>query len=170
MICNLRSLVSLCSSFGLVLILANPVAAVAPEIKDEAKFFSPEAVKKANAEIRDIYQKHNWDVLVETYPSVPPDQKDKVKAMSRDDRSRFFEAWAEERAKATAAKGLCIIVCREPTHMQFYVTTGARTALDKAAQDRIQKALLDNFREKKFDEGLAAAIKVVRDKLAAPSK
>src|SRR4029078_3727091 len=41
-------------------------------VKDEAGFFSSDAVEKANASIRDIRRRHQKDVLVETFKEVPP--------------------------------------------------------------------------------------------------
>src|SRR5438874_7743 len=90
-------------STGLVLSLAvwfacaGAAPAVAPEIKDEGKLFSPEAVKKANEEIRDLARKYDRDLLVETFPNVPDNQAEKVKAMPRADREKFFRDWAAKR-------------------------------------------------------------------------
>ena len=46
----------------LLILGANRAIAVAPEIKDDGKFFSADAVKKANAEIRAIARKYDKDV------------------------------------------------------------------------------------------------------------
>jgi uncharacterized membrane protein YgcG len=157
-------------SLALALILVSRAAAVAPVIRDDAKFFSPEVVKKANEDIREIYRKYDRDVLVESFMTVPDQHKDKVKAMSSEERSKFFQSWGEERTKATAAKGVYILVCKEPAHVRVVVTPGARAVFDRAAQEQLSKALLNNFREKQFDGGLTAAIKFIREKLAASSK
>src|SRR5579859_944715 len=50
-------------------------AVVAPVIKDDGKFFSAEAVNKANAEIKKIAQDYNKDLLIETFPEVLADRK-----------------------------------------------------------------------------------------------
>ena len=65
--------------------------AVPPIIKDDGKFFSAEAVKKANEEIRDITRKFGRDLLVETFATVPADQAERVKTINADERDRFFQ-------------------------------------------------------------------------------
>src|SRR5262245_55722058 len=86
---------SLPALFGLTVV--SRVFAVAPEIKDEAKLFSPEAVKKANEQIKDIARKHGLDLLVETFNTVPGDQAAKVKDLPREERVKFFQNWAKDR-------------------------------------------------------------------------
>jgi uncharacterized membrane protein YgcG len=152
------------------LTLVSPAAAVAPEIRDDAKFFSPDVVKKLNEDIREIYRKYDRDVVVETFLSVPDHAKDKVKAMSAEERSKYFQSWGEERAKARVVKGVYISVCKEPSHVHVVVTPAARTVFDRAAQEQLSRLLINNFREKQFDEGLTAAVKYIREKLAATTK
>src|SRR5690349_17680222 len=110
-----RSRALLSSSFVMIaLVCANPAIAVAPEIKDGAKFFSPEATRKANKEIREIAKNYDRDLLIETYPTIPGDQAERVKGMSREDRSQFFRNWAQDRAEAAVVHGVYILICREP--------------------------------------------------------
>jgi hypothetical protein len=56
------------------LALGGRASAVAAEIKDAGKFFSPDAVKKANDDIREIARKYDRDLLIETYSTVPDNQ------------------------------------------------------------------------------------------------
>ena len=67
-------------------------AAVAPVIKDDGKFFSPEAVHKANEKIKKIAQEYNKDLLIETFPEIPPDLK---KDYQPDKKNEFFQKWAQ---------------------------------------------------------------------------
>ena len=76
-------------------ILAS-AAAVAPVIKDDGKFFSEEAVKKANAQIRKIAQDYNKDLLVETVAEIPAALKNDYKP---ENKKEFFEKWARDRFK-----------------------------------------------------------------------
>ena len=96
------------------LTLTAAAAAVAPEIHDQGKFFSAEAIKKANEEIRLIALKYDRDVLIETYPTPPADHIDKVKAMNGKERDAFFNNWSLERAKFRVVHGLYILLCKEP--------------------------------------------------------
>ena len=151
------------------LVLTGYAGAVAPEIKDEAKFFKPEVVKKANADIREIMRKYGRDLLIETFPTPPGDkaEADKVKAMSAEERTRFFQKWATERATDAVVNGVYILVCKEPAHVRVVVTPKAHSVFDKAFEEKLSAALLKNFREKQFDEGLQEAVRLVREKLAS---
>jgi uncharacterized membrane protein YgcG len=151
---------------GLVLILvgSNRALAVAPEVKDEAKFFSADTVKKANHEIREIARKFDKDFLIETVSTVPADQAERVKMMSAEDRERFFENWANDRAEAAVVNGMYLLVCKDPAHLHL-VVAGRHGALDNATRAKIRDQLLAAFRQKKFDEGLMQAIATARERL-----
>jgi uncharacterized membrane protein YgcG len=148
------------------LLFSGPAAAVAPEIKDDGKFFSAEAVKKVNAAIREIYGKYGKDVLVETFPSVPADQVEKVKKMKGEELAKFFYKWAEDRAKARVVNGVYILVCKQPTRLETFITRKARGTLDSKFRKKLRETLLEEFRDKRFDEGLAAGVKLVKEQLA----
>src|SRR5216110_1380382 len=82
------------------LAVAGPASAVlVSEVKDDAGFFKPETIKKANGEIKEIKERYKHDLVVETYKTVPADRLDEVKKMDKESRNRFFEGWEVERAK-----------------------------------------------------------------------
>jgi uncharacterized membrane protein YgcG len=152
-------------------VVVGTAAAVAPEIKDEAKFFSPEAVKKANKQIREIAQKSGKDLLVETLPAVPGDQAAKVKAMSIEEREKFFHNWAADRAQAAVVNGVYILVVKDPPHLEIEITPKARSSFNKEDFDKLRSMLLGKFRAKQFDEGLQEAVRFVDEKFSGtPSK
>ncbi len=47
------------------LVLSGQATAVAPEIKDDGKFFGADAIKKANKQIREIARKYEKDLLID---------------------------------------------------------------------------------------------------------
>jgi hypothetical protein len=151
----------------LALVITGRAAAVAPQIKDDGKFFSPETVKKMNAEIREIYGRYRRDVVVETLLTLPDDQKDKLKAMSSEEKNRFWRRLAEERAEAQVVHGVFILACKEPAHLQVFVTQKEQQTFSREDQEKMVNLLLSKFRQKEFDEGLTAVVKFIRDKLAA---
>jgi TPM domain len=148
------------------LALAAPAGAVAPEIRDEGKFFSPEAVKKANEQIRDLFAKYGKDLLIESFASVPADKLDKVKAMTSAEKTDYFHKQAVERARQRVVKGVYVLITREPTFLYIEITPDAREVF---ATQPLREVLLSNFREKRFDEGLAALVKAVQEKLEKAS-
>ena len=98
-------------------------AAVAPKVDDQGKFFSAEAVEKANQKIREIYREFNKDLLIETVPKIPSDLEAKYKEQGK---SKFFVDWADKRAKDASVNGIYVLLCREPPHLQVEVGTKTR--------------------------------------------
>jgi hypothetical protein len=139
--------------------------AVAPEIHDEAKFFSPDAVKKANEQIREIFSKYGKDVLIETFPSVPADQLEKVKAMESKEKADYYRKLAIEHAKERVVNGIYVLVTREPKYLYIEITPSARETFDKEFYNHFRKVLFANFGKDHFDEGLAAAVQAVKEQL-----
>lgn len=151
------------------LALSAPASAVAPEIKDEGKFFSADAVKKANEIIREIASKSDRDLLIETFATVPGDEEEraKVKKLGREEKYDYFRKWAIKRAEATVVNGVYILICKDPTYFKIEVSRKARQQFDSKAVSKLQEIVLGEFRDKRFDEGLLAAAKFVREKFAA---
>jgi hypothetical protein len=154
------------SAVGVCLLLISRAGAVAPQIRDDGKFFSPDAVKKADEQIRDLYAKYRKDVLIETFPSVPADQLEKVKAMDQKQKSEYFHKQAEDRAKQRAVNGIYILITREPKYLYVQITPSAKTVFDREFYNRLREVLFSNFGEEHFDEGLAAAVRAVQERLA----
>lgn len=164
---------SCCSRSALVAAIAlafiGRAAAVAPEVKDDGKFFSADALKKANDQVREIWAKYGRDVLVETFATPPADKVEKVKAMSSKERGEFFVKWALERAKLRVVNGVYMMLCKDPDHFIVGITAKARRVLPPEVRKKLQETVHAEFDEKHYDEGLLAAIKVVRERLAAAS-
>jgi uncharacterized membrane protein YgcG len=154
----------------LALAVTSRTAAIAPEVKDEGKFFSAEAIKKANDEIREIMRKYDRDVLVETFVTVPDTHKEKVKAMSPKERNEFFRSWANDRIQTNVVNGVYILVCADPTYVRIEITAKAQSVFDRAVYEKLGKLLLGQFKMKNFDAGLLAAVKFIRAKLDEKGK
>src|SRR5437879_4405355 len=92
------------------LVVVGWAGAVAPDIKDDGKFFSPEAVKKANELIRDIAARSDRDLLIETFATVPAKDLDRVKAMSAKEKTEYFHQAAVERAKFRVVNGIYVLI------------------------------------------------------------
>jgi hypothetical protein len=150
--------------------VAKPADVVAREpftIRDEAKFFSPEAIQKANQDIALIAHRYGRDLLIESYPSVPADDVDRVKAMSAKERLDYFRDWAHKRTQAEKLNGVMILICRSPGTLYVNVSQHAKGVVTGAEEKAIHDALLTAFREKKYDDGLADAVRLVREAFAA---
>jgi len=155
------------TALALAFLLADVACAVAPVIKDDGKFFSPEAVKKANEVIREIAKKYQKDLLIETFEKVPDAQAERVKAMSREERNKFFQNWAEDREDIAVVNGIYILVCKQPPQLNIVVTAKTRSSFDQQAYEKLREILIKKFAEKKYDDGLQAAVEFVRSKFEA---
>jgi hypothetical protein len=144
-----------------------PPRATPLTVRDEGKFFGGEAVTRANETIAELLKSKHFDLLVETYETPPAGELDKVKEMAPAERTRFFRAWARERIKARNVQGLCILICRTPSSLFVETSEDAQAQFGDKAVKELADILLGKFRSKQYDEGLAAALAYVKEKLAA---
>jgi hypothetical protein len=158
---------------ALVLGWTGSAAAVyPPPVKDEAKFFSADALEKANKKVKEIYDKYGQDVVIETFASVPADLKKKLeeleekkKAKGRDE---FFKGWAEARMKELGVRGVYVLVCKDPAYLYVLAHEETRKkAFTRKDADRLREKLLEKFRKKEFDAGLADGLALVEAALKA---
>jgi hypothetical protein len=135
-------------------------------IRDRASYFSPEAIQAANRDIATIAHRYGRDLLVETNPTVPADDADRVKAMTAKERLEYFQDWARKRARQEGVNGIVILICRNPSTLYVDVTESAKAVVTPAEGKRIHEALLAAFREKKYDAGLEAVVRLAGDAFA----
>jgi hypothetical protein len=169
MSCRFHRLPVACSLI-IALAFTGRAAAVAPEIKDGGKFFSADAIKKADNQIREIARDYDRDLLIETFATIPGEQAERVKALSPEERAKFFRNWATDRAEAAVVRGVYILICKEPAFLEIILTPRGRAAFDRPAFQKLREMLLKAFREKHYDEGLLNAVQFVRERFATVSK
>ncbi len=139
----------------------------AGEVKDYAGFFSPDAVKKVDTELKSVPRQPGKNLAIETFPTPPPEDIEKVKNMSTAERERYFAGWAAERAKENNFDGLLVLICKQPGHVELDVHGGAARKLFPPAEvGRLRNELLSHFRTKEYDQGLADMIHTLGEKLA----
>lgn len=149
------------------LALPDRAAAVAPEILDNAKFFSPDAVKKANEQIREIARKHGFDLLIETFETVPGDQAAKVKDLSTEERTKFFQNWSKDRMNHHVVNGVYILICKAPQSLRVELSERANPRFGDKFINEVVKALVAELKAKKYDEALQTAVKHTQERLAS---
>jgi hypothetical protein len=136
-------------------------------VHDDAKFFGADAVQKANQEIAEIRHRYGRDLLIETYATVPEDDAERVKGMKPEERLTYFRSWARKRTQAEGVNGVMILICRTPGTLYVNVSQSARSVVTADEEKGVRDALIAAFHEKKYDEGLADAIKRVREAYAS---
>jgi hypothetical protein len=147
------------------LLLAAHAVAVAPEVRDEGKFFSAEAIKKADERAAEIYRKYDRDVLIETYATVPAADVEKVKGMDAKERSQYSLSWAKERAQRRAVNGVYILICKEPRILRVGVEERGPRKFPDGTQAEIDKVLKKELTDGHFDQVLEQALRIVEERL-----
>lgn len=142
------------------------VRAVVPTIQDDARFFSPTTIANANEQIYDMYRRYERDLLVETFETVPPPSIERVKELKGEERAKFFEDWAKDRMQRRLVNGVYILVCRDPSYVQIGVSPKAGVWFDQTRRRELRELLVDRFRNKRFDDGLEEAVKMVKERMA----
>jgi uncharacterized membrane protein YgcG len=134
--------------------LAGPASAVfPPPVKDDGKFFSKEALDKANKKIREIYEKYRKDVVVETITSLTPEQEKKLK--EADNEAKFFNRQAVDRERELGINGVYIHISRKPRYLRVHMDPLTQKTTFKAAnRDEVYKVIASQFRDGEFDKGL----------------
>src|SRR5262245_47159556 len=81
---------------SLLLALAGFLVAAAParaQVHDNAGIFSKDAIAQATQSIEQIKQRHNKNLLIETYPRIPDELQADYQALGK---QKFFEKWAND--------------------------------------------------------------------------
>jgi hypothetical protein len=131
--------------------------------KDEAKMFGEEAWKTVQAAADKLLKEKDVDLLVETVAALPKGDLEKVKAMSKEDRDKYFKNHALDRAKAEKLSGVYIFVCKNPTILWVEMVGPAAATFPEGTGSRLVQTLMMNFKEKKFDAGLTDTVKLILD-------
>jgi uncharacterized protein len=134
-----------------------------PPIRDEGKFFSAEALEKANRKVRQIYQRFQKDVVIETFPAIPADLEQKYK---EEEKAQFFNEWARKRAEELGVNGIYILICKKPGRVEVEVGNQTqKRAFTRNDRDNLVRKVLGSFKEKKFDEGLLEGLDEIESAL-----
>src|SRR5262245_45920678 len=146
-----------------LLLIAAPVGAATPEVKDHAGYFSNQVVQKANAEIALIKKDFGKDLLIESFPEIPADRKADYDPKDPSKRSAFFVSWALERARAADIHGVYVLLCKSEGHLQIYIDPATeKKDFTLSNRNDLRNELLAKFKRKEFDEGLLEGVKYVR--------
>jgi uncharacterized protein len=147
-------------------LLAAVPAPVQANVRDEAHLFQPNTVEKANALIREIWQRDGKDLLVETLAEPPAGKMDEATSADPKVKDRFFKNWALTRAREAHVNGVYVLICKEPGHVEIEVGDDTRRrAFSDEDRRRLTQIFIDHFRKKEFDTGLLQGVQFVHDTL-----
>lgn len=131
-------------------------------VSDKAKLFSADALKAAETSVGELFKK-DLDLLIETYPSAPAEWAEKLKAAKGEERQKLFREWANARLRAEKADGVMILVSLDPRYVLVEIEDAAWGRFPEGYAQTVADVLLKGLREKKPDEGLAEAVRLVRE-------
>ena len=133
-------------------IKAAPLEAAEPNVIDRAGFFSKSAVDQAMRKIQEIHSRFQVDVLIETFPSIPDNLNAQYKPT---DKRAFFRRWAETRAADEGVKGIYVLICKNPGHLQIEPDQSVRRkAFTSNQRDVLAQRTLKLLDQKQFDAAL----------------
>jgi uncharacterized membrane protein YgcG len=152
---------------GACLLSGAPAQAADSFVRDEAGFFSPAALARAEEQIREIHRASNQDVLIETVAALSAEQEKERKYQGT---TQFFSQWAKERVAAAECDGIYILICREPQFIQVNAGSEAEKAFPSAVRAELRRTLSRQFDKKHNDDGLLDAVGFIRSRLQPESR
>jgi hypothetical protein len=138
-------------------------------IKDFAGLFHPETVIEAKHLIRDLRGTEGVSLVIETVPAVPEAEGKRLKHAGRKEIERFFAAWAGDRARAAQARGVYVLICQEPKHVQVVTGPEAKDAFTAKNAEALRRLLVKDLDRRGAgpDQALLAAVRQVSDAVQA---
>ena len=124
------------------------------EIRDSARFFDVESVRKAGDELTELERTRKITTVIETVHSI--------------NQGTISELVAE-RVKKTGVHGIYIIIDNENRKFEMVVTGDFKAAFPKTRQERVRDAFVDSFKAGKFGEGLLKGVGEIKAAVAESS-
>ena len=143
----------------------GPAGAAVGPLNDQAHFFSQEAKDKANLKIQEIARLYHKDLRIDTIESLSPEQEAKRK---EEGNAVFFRNLARQRAEDEGIRGVYVLICRKPGHLEMEVDRATRQR-EFTYQDRDELAgkMLDLMKKDQHDAALLLVVDTVASKLHA---
>ena len=143
----------------LAVLLLAPAMIRAADVVDGGGFFSAETLAKANRTIRDLETKTGHEIRIETFATVPADKAETVKKMDKAERDTFFTKWLHSRAEDTKSRGVFVLICKEPAHLNLWGANAIQHSGFGASEAKsVREILLNGFKAKEYDKTLTAAL------------
>ncbi len=129
--------------------------------KDDGKFFTETAWKRVSPAADKLHKEKSLDLLIETFAVPPKGDVEKLKAMTGNEREKFFKELAEARAKELNLRGVYILVSKTPATLYVYISHP--DDFPAGFGNRVKSVLIGSFKDSKFDDGLGKAVDMILD-------
>jgi uncharacterized membrane protein YgcG len=132
-------------------------------VRDRAHMFSPEAVKKAEAQLDRLERANHVPTVIETVESLP-------EGGSAAEKKRAIDALAVQRDKAIRDEGIYLLISKDD-HLISHVLVRRRFAdiLPIEKRDGIRDAFIEAFKKRDFDGGLLRGVQAIEHALQGAS-
>lgn len=142
--------------------LAWSPAANAAEVRDRAGMFSPEAVKKADAELNRIERQTGVPIHIETVDAIPGLGSNVTEKAKHD----AVNDLALKHARENRGGGLYLLISkRDKVFSRLLVSDHFATAFPEPDRLKVRDALLSSFKSSDMDGGLLAAAAAIDEAL-----
>lgn len=136
-------------------------------VKDYGGFFTPEAVQKADAELKEINSRTKKNIIFETFKKAPAADVQRIEDMTARQRDNYFAGWMKSRVQGIRFD-VYVLITRDPGHLQIALGPDVEQKVFTAKdRDQLKNILLAKFKDKEYDQGLSAAIDDIRKTLDA---
>ncbi|HET6251677.1 MAG TPA: TPM domain-containing protein [Tepidisphaeraceae bacterium] len=138
-------------------------AAATPTVRDEAHLFDDATLSQVTAAVREIRQKFDKDLTIETFATIPDILQPRFAA---EDKNTFYEHWLRDEARAAKTDGIFVLIVKNPGRLQIGVGDKTKAkAFTYADRDEMRDLMLKDFRKAKFNDGMIAGAKFALERL-----
>ncbi len=138
-------------------------AAADAQVRDNAQVFSAPAIAHAQDVMRQMKQKHQHELLVETVPAIPDSMQADLQSKGKD---KFYEDWAESVREKENVSGVVVLIVLNPGHLQINIGNATRKKVFTVADsDEMKPRLAEALRDKKYDEALTRTVDFVQNRM-----
>lgn len=134
-------------------------------VRDDAGLFQKETVEKAQEIVDELHSK-DFDILIETHNAVPEADRNRVAAMSREQRMAYMHSWVRRRMDAEGARGLGILVSTEPRSYYIELPDEQKQHFPADFHKQAVDSLAEGLRNNSQDDALLKILTAARSQYA----
>lgn len=133
-----------------------------PTVSDEAKLFSDDAVKAANAALAELF-KADLDVMIETH-SVATENEKLLENLrkKKEEREAYMKTYTRSRMVLKEAD-VGIVIVKDPKTLYVELTGPAEKLFPDDTTKKLVGVLTDGLKANKPDDALANAVRLLKD-------